>query len=303
MRNKLLVALLFVSLGVNVAFFWTIRSGASTSAPIKIVKQPSISDSSIFSEINPKEGFEINATYGNLGPTMISSGVIDYEKFKVAYAKSGQSLPLELDEILSKGSKQKIRITSENSYFLLNFFWAVGLNNKSNILTAGDMVKYGGEKELGNFASTGGWSLARGNAMNYYSATKLIPLTREQESLVKKVSENIYRPCCNNPTSFPDCNHGMALLGVLELLSASGASEDQMFNAAKYFNAFWFPGNYYELGMYFKNKEGIAFKNLDAKILLSKDYSSATGIQNVKRWLIDNGYVNESPKNGGGCGV
>ena len=31
------------------------------------------------------------------------------------------------------------------------------------------MIKYGGKDGAGNFASTGGWSLAKGNAMNYYS--------------------------------------------------------------------------------------------------------------------------------------
>lgn len=260
-------------------------------------------DKTIFEEINPSAGYEINVTYGDLGPKMIASGVIDYNKFKDAYQRSGQSLPSDLDEILTKGSKQKIKITGANSYFLLNFFWAIGLNNQSKILTAGDMVKYGGEKDLGNFASTGGWTLGRAGAMNYYSKTNLITLTPQQEGLVQTVAANIYRPCCNNPTSFPDCNHGMALLGVLELMAANGADQDQMFEAAKYFNAFWFPGNYYDLATYFKNKEGKDYKNIDARILLSKSYSSASGYQVVKQWLVNNGLVKEPPKSGGGCGV
>jgi len=34
----------------------------------------------LFDEINPTKGFEINAKYGDLGPKMIASGVIDLEK-------------------------------------------------------------------------------------------------------------------------------------------------------------------------------------------------------------------------------
>ena len=30
-----------------------------------------------------------------------------------------------------------------------------------------------------------------------------------------KIAKGIYRPCCNNSTYFPDCNHGMAMLGLL----------------------------------------------------------------------------------------
>ena len=165
------------------------------------------------------------------------------------------------------------------------------------------MMKYGGLKGAGDFASTGGWSLAKGATMNYYSKASLIPLTLEQEKLVEKVSSNIFRPCCNNSTALPDCNHGMALLGVLQLMAGNGATESEMYEAGKYFNAFWFPGNYYDLALYFKNKEGVSFTDIDAKLLLSKDYSSASGAKNIKQWLSQEGLVEEPPKTSGGCGV
>lgn len=260
-------------------------------------------NSELFEEINPTAGFQINASFNDLGPKMIKSGVIDLEKFKSVYAKSNQPLTSEQEKILTEGSTDRIKIDRENSYFLLNFFWAVGLNNKSKILEEGEMVKYGGLKGAGDFASTGGWSLARGATMNYYSKASLIPLTVEQEKLVEKVSSNIFRPCCNNSTAFPDCNHGMALLGVLQLMAGSGATESEMYEAGKYFNAFWFPGNYYDLALYFKNKEKIKFSDIDAKLLLSKDYSSASGAKSVKQWLSQQGLVEEPPKTGGGCGV
>jgi len=264
-----------------------------------IVKKES---ANLFDEINPVKGFEINAKYGDLGPRMIQSGVIDLEKFKQTYEKSAQPLTKEQVEILTKGSNKKIKIDRDNSYFLLNFFWAAGLANKSKALTEGDIVKYG-EGQVGNFASTGGWSLSKTEPMDYYAKSDLIPMTIEQENLVEKVAGNIYRPCCNNSTAFPDCNHGMALLSVLQLMSANGATEKQMYEAAKYYNAFWFPSNYYDLALYFKNKEGKKFSQVPAQIMLGKDFSSSSGWQAAKQWLVNKGVVEQPPKQGGSCGV
>ncbi len=257
---------------------------------------------SLFDEINPEKGFEINAKYGKLGPKMIESGVIDLEKLKQVYQQNGQPLTKDQMDILTKGSNKKIKITRDNSYFLLNFFWAAGLANRSKVLTEGDIVKYG-KGQVGNFASTGGWSLAKTAPMDYFAKSDLIGMTPIQESLVQKVAENIYRPCCDNSTAFPDCNHGMALLSVLQLLASNEATEKQMFEAAKYFNAFWFPGNYYDLALYFKNKEGKNFRDVPAQVVLGKNYSSASGWSKTKEWLANKGIIEQPPKQGGSCGV
>ena len=98
--------------------------------------------------------------------------------------------------------------------------------------------KYGG---AGNFASTGGWTLAQGDVMNHYSMHSFITLTPEQQVLVEKISKEIFRPCCNNSTYFPDCNHGMAMLGLLELMASQGTSEAEMYKIAKEVNSYWFP--------------------------------------------------------------
>ncbi len=258
---------------------------------------------SVFLQINPREGYDLNVSYGDLGPKMVELGVIDLEKFQDVYENAGQPLGKEQLKILTEGSQEKIKITPENSYFLLNFFWAFGLANKNKILTEGEITKYG-QDQVGNFASTGGWSLTRGDdVMDYYAIGDLIALTPKQQQLVDEVSGNVYRPCCNNPTSFPDCNHGMALLGVLELMAASGATEKEMYEAAKFINAYWFPSNYYDLAIYFKAKDGKDFADIDGKVILGRDYSSVTGWQNIKNWLSQNGYEKEVPRQGGGCGV
>ena len=304
--NILIISVVVISLLTNIALAVKLNLFGNINLFKKdtpVVVTTKGNNSEIFDEINPTQGFQINASFNDLGPKMIKSGIIDLEKFKSVYAKSNQPLTPEQEKILTEGSVEKIKIDRDNSYFLLNFFWAVGLNNKSKILDTGDMMKYGGLRGAGDFASTGGWSLAKGPTMNYYSKTSLIPLTPEQEQLVEKVSSNIFRPCCNNSTTFPDCNHGMALLGVLQLMAGNGAMEREMYEAGKYFNAFWFPGNYYDLALYFKNKKGKSFSDIDAKILLSKDYSSATGAQTIKQWLSSQGLVEEPSKTGGGCGV
>ncbi len=256
----------------------------------------------IFAQINPPEGYEMKTKYNDIGPSMLQMGVIDLEKFKQTYEKSGQPLTKEQLDILTKGSDKKIIITPDNSYFLLNFFWAFGLANQTKILTEGDMIKYG-EGQTGNFASTGGWTLSKGDSMQYYSKRALVSLTKEQEDLVNKVSSGVYRPCCGNSTAFPDCNHGMALLGVFELMAAQGATESEMFQAGKYINSFWFPGTAFDTALYFKNKEGKEFKDIDPKVYLSKDIFSAFGAQTVKKWLIDKGIQEKPPAQGGGCGV
>ncbi len=258
--------------------------------------------SDIFAQINPEKGYLLNSSYGYLGPKMVTAGIIDLNKFKNVYAQANQALTQNELNILTNGSNKKIAINRQNSYFLLNFFWAVGLGNKTSILTNGDMTKYG-QNQVGNFASTGGWSLAAGNPIDYYAKSNLVSLTPAQEAKVLAVSSNIYRPCCNNPTSFPDCNHGMALLGLLEVMAAQGSSENQMYEAAKYFNAFWFPTNYYDLAVYFKNKDGKSFAEVPGEVILGKDYSSATGWQNIKQWLTAKGIEPPPSSQGASCGV
>lgn len=256
----------------------------------------------IFEQINPSNGYELNAKFGDLGPKMLSMGVIDKDKFIQIYEQNQQPLSEEQLKILTEGSHENVKITRENSYFLLNFFWAAGLGNKSKVLTDGDMVKYG-NGQAGGFASTGGWSLAKSNPMDYYAKETLIPMTAEQEALVESVASNIYRPCCGNSTAFPDCNHGMALLSVLQLMASQGATEDEMYQAGKYFSAFWFPSNYYDLAIYFENKENTEFKDLDPRKLLSAEYSSSQGWGRAKQWLQDQGVIEQPPRGGGGCGV
>jgi hypothetical protein len=183
---------------------------------------------------------------------------------------------------------------------LLNFFWAVGLANKNVILTEGPMVQ-NGDGKYENFASTGGWSLATKPIPELYASLDLIPLTEQQQNLVEEVAQNVYRPCCNNPTHFPDCNHGMAMLGILELMASKGATADQMFEAAKYINAYWFPQQTLEAALYLKANQGIDFVDAHPRIVVGEGISSASGAKMVHADLQSKGLLQQAPGQAGNC--
>lgn len=198
----------------------------------------------------------------------------------------------------------------------LNLLWAFGLANENRILMEGPMMdpRYGGlptgQAGAGRFASTGGWTLARqnldgqnlggqarGSAMDHYAMHRFVTLTDDQQKLVERVSKNIYRPCCGNPVYFPDCNHGMAMLGFLTLRAAAGATENELYREALALNTEWFPDTYDAIGRYFE-KRGVARENIDPKVALGPEFSSSEGYARV---LAE---VEPLPSQGGGsCGV
>ena len=132
---------LWISLAVNILFLAYIfqpRINKLIEATRKVAQKND--KENLFDQINPEKGYEIDASYGGIGPKMIASGVIDLEKFKSTYEQGGNPLNQEQLDILTKGSNNKVKITRDNSYFLLNFFWAAGLANKSKVLTEGDII-------------------------------------------------------------------------------------------------------------------------------------------------------------------
>lgn len=237
-------------------------------------------------EVGRAQAVELPASWGDLGVQMVSAGVIDRVKFDALYAGRG-GLTDGDKRFLETTVKGNIVVTKENAGLLLNLLWALGLGNKNTILEQGQMSdpRYGG---AGKFASTGGWTLSSGDpstelgasAMVHYSAHTFIVLTSAQQALVERVSGNIYRPCCDNPTIFPDCNHGMAMLGLLELLASQGATEDQMYKAALQMNSFWFTAQYENIDRYLEMK-GRVPSEVSPKEILGKEYSSASGYGKV----------------------
>lgn len=233
--------------------------------------------------------------WGDLGVKMVEAGVIDEAKFENLYAGRGGLSPAD-KKLLENSDNENLVINSENSGVMLNMLWALGLGNKNPILENGPMMdsRYGRAE---NFASTGGWTLAKGNAIDHYSMHSFITLTPQQQVLVEQVAKNIYRPCCNNSTYFPDCNHGMAILGLLELMASQGASESDMYKVALEVNTLWFPDTY-EAIKTFVISQGDDWNSVDPKKILGAEFSSASGYQKILSQMKP-----QEQKGGTGCGV
>src|SRR3990167_6252083 len=229
-------------------------------------------------EIISEEGYELPAKWGSLGKQLVEIGVIDANKFEMVYDSRG-GLNDEDKKLLYGEDNGNLVIDKRNSGVILNLLWAFGLVNKNQILENGPMSdpQYGGAQ---NFASTGGWTLAQGGAMAHYSRHQLVVLTNDQQKLVEEVSKNIYRPCCGNSTYFPDCNHGMAMLGLLELMASQGVSEADMYDAALAVNSYWFPSTYVTIAKYFAER-GVEWDEINPKDILGSAYSSATGFGQI----------------------
>ncbi|TSD03432.1 MAG: hypothetical protein Athens071416_113 [Parcubacteria group bacterium Athens0714_16] len=244
----------------------------------------------------PADGVILPVSWGDLGPKLINVGAIDANKFQAIYEQKN-AFTDEYKNLLIGKNDGKLKITSENAGYILNLFWALGLASKNTILESGEMSdpKYGG---AGNFASTGGWTIAKGNPMDHYSKHKFFDLTPEQQALVDKVSRGIYRPCCGNSTHFPDCNHGMAMLGLLELMASQGVNEQDMWKTALIVNSYWFPDTYITIATYMKNK-GIDWKDVSPQEILGFDYSSAQGYAKIASQVVQP----EQRSGGSGCGV
>ncbi len=250
----------------------------------------------ISQEVLPAEGVTLPIAWGNLGEQMIADGVIDEAKLRALFPNG---LSEREEAMLTNSVDTPIYLNEENSRFVLDMLWAFGLANKNEILEQGEMTDpaYGGDAS--KFASTGGWSLARGKGFDHYSKHAYVVLNDEQQALVDRVSRGIYRPCCGNSTHFPDCNHGMAMLGLLELMAKNGATEAEMYRVALQVNSYWFPQTYTDLATYFK-EQGQEWNEVDPQIVLSKEYSSAQGYQQIRQQIKS---LPKPQQGGGGCSV
>ena len=253
-------------------------------------------------QINPKDGYEIPAVYGDIGPRLVEAGAIDLDQFVTLYQEMGRPLSKAQMAILTEGSSAPVVINQDNQHFLLNLFWAFGLANQNRVLTEGPMMGNGKEAVV-NFASTGGWTIAARPIIELYASHTMVSLTEEQQKRLEEVAQGVYRPCCDNPTHFPDCNHGMAMLGLLELMASQGASTDQMFQAAKYVNAYWFPQQTLEVAVAFKVAKNLDFDQIDSRQVVGQSVSSSSGFQAVHQWLAQNGKLEQAPQGGVSCGV
>jgi hypothetical protein len=250
----------------------------------------------LIAKILPPEGYNTGLKWDDLGKRLVEIGAIDQERFLDLYRQRSGDVS-DFTAILEGTSDEYIYINEWNANFVLNVLWALGLAQSSKVLNEGMMMSF--EDGPGGFASTGGWTMARGHAMDIYGKHDLIPLTDTQQDLTYQIAGNIYRPCCNNSTAFPDCNHGMAMLGLIELMVYKGYSEEEIYQAALAFNSFWFPETYITIATFMKDRHELEWENTDARLALSANFSSGSGYSSIQA------QVQNQPNfgGGGGCGV
>lgn len=244
-------------------------------------------------KVIPEEGVVLPVSWRNVGPELVRLGVIDLPEFEKVMDLTDQQ-----KQILTEGSDAPIEITRENSRFVVNMLWALGLAQKSKVFDEGPLgTEY--KDTVGNFASTGGWTLAKGDAVNYLNRFDLIPLTDEQQQTVYEIADNVYRPCCGNNTAFPDCNHGMAALSAIELMVSAGVSEDEIYRNLLALNSYWFSDTYLTLATYMA-RQGTEWKDVDAKLALGQEYSSSQGAGELYKKVGPLPYGGQA---GGSCGT
>lgn len=224
---------------------------------------------------NGEHKTSLSVPWGTLGRELVSSGVIDANAFRSVFASRREAADL-ID-----GDAEFITMDEKNADVVLAALWAFGLGNTNAILTSGPMMdgQYSDTTPpAGGFASTGGWTLADGDAMNHYAMHPFVQLSAEQQERVERVSKNVYRPCCNNPTHFPDCNHGMAMLGLLEILAKNGADESALYRAALAANRLWFPDTYDVIDAYAATTPTVE----SPADLVGRAYASGEGFARVR---------------------
>lgn len=243
---------------------------------------------------------DLGISFGDAVVNMVRGGAIDKDKFIQLYA-SRQPLSAKEKQLFDTPSRQSIVINQRNAGLLLNLFWPLGIANRSAVLSKGPLGTQF-KDDVGSLASTGGWTLGKLEGGKLVNSLSLVSLTSAQEATVMDIAQHIYRPCCNNPTAMPDCNHGAAMLGFIELAVSQGMSTEQVYRKALLLNAYWFPQNYMEIATYLKAKQAKAWQDVDPKQVLGATYSSGRGFGAVDTELQAMGLL---PKvnGGGGCGA
>lgn len=252
----------------------TAKTGAGKAA---LKSESNIDLVKLQEKVFPVSGYTFQVRWGDLGKKMIEDGVIDEKKLAQALVGKDE-LPPQFKKYLD-GSNQKIELNQGNAQFWVDVLWGLGLANKNDILEKGPMMENG---DASNFASTGGWTIGVKKPMDIYSKHSYINLSAQQQIMVEEIANGVYRPCCGNSTAFPDCNHGMAALGLIELMVSQGFSKEEIYETVLAFNSYWFPGTYLDISYHFA-KNGRDYSKVPAEEILSKTFSSGMGYQAVKK--------------------
>lgn len=235
-------------------------------------------------EVLPKEGVTLPFSFGDAIQKLVAAGVLDPKKYRALYQSAGNAPPW-VARLLQSRSRDPILFSAKTAPYLLNLLWPLGLATRMRINRRSPLNTL----RIPTFASTGGWSLGRKPlGYLYFNNVDTMALSDEQEALVSESATRTFRPCCDNPTFFQDCNHGSALLGLIALAASQGGTMREIFDAALVANSYWFPDKYVLSAMQLKRTGHPRWNALDPRFLLDKDISSLSGWQrNVYAPLVE----------------
>lgn len=224
----------------------------------------------VIEQVIPSAGIPTGIAFEDSIQNLIAVGVIDPNKFRT----SSNALPTWVDRLLVASSADPIVFSQATAPYLVSLLWPIGLSNKAAFNERSPINTL----SIPSFASTGGWTLGRQqNGYVYFNRIKAVRMTAHQEAMVLAVARATYRPCCNNSTLYQDCNHGSALLGLLELAASQGATLKGLYGLALAANSYWFPDNYAKTALYFSHFHRKFWRDIEPKLILSAAYSSGSG--------------------------
>lgn len=226
-------------------------------------------------DVVPRGGIATPIAFGDTIQTMIVGGVLDPDKYRALYKHAG-GLPPWVEDLLARPSERTIVFSPATAPHLLNLLWPLGLATRASFNRESPLHTL----RVPMFASTGGWSLGRDNrGFAYFDSHETLRFDPGQENLVLRIAVRSFRPCCDNSAFFQDCNHGSALLGLIELAASQGLPEEEIERAALVANSYWFADTYVGTALYFSSLQGRSWASISPKVLLSADFSSLSGWQ------------------------
>lgn len=281
---------------------WIGRAGADPQSRLyrrsRVKEYPEFDDA--VANVIPPAGYQSRIALKDSVVRLVHNGVIDPVKFLALQEYNGK-MPQELSRVLEEPSAKPILLTRENASYYVNLLWPVGLSNRM----VANLESPVAGPDLTDFASTGGWTLGKqpeGSA--YFNKYPIVELKPAEEALAVHVAKSTFRPCCNNSTFFQDCNHGSALLGVLQLGASQGLREEELYQEALAFNSFWFPDYYVQTALYFKVVRKTDWRDVDPRMVMGPDFSAGgPWQQNVLAGLQSFPNLIPQPPEGANCGT
>ncbi len=224
----------------------------------------------VVDQVTPKAGVPTGIAFGDSIQRLIAAGVLDPDKLRAL----DKDLPDWVDRLLGAPSDDPILFSEQTAPYLVNLLWPLGLATRASFNEESPIHTL----RIPGFASTGGWTLGREqNGYVYFNQVDAIKMTDEEQAMVLDVARKTFRPCCDNSTFFQDCNHGSALLGLLELAASQGATAEGLYGIALTANSFWFPEYYAKTALYFSHFHHKTWSELAPKLILGPDFSSLSG--------------------------